>query len=490
MPDACNRFLIDLLMSQPAASPARPHTPQPSSPQLPPLTPPPRRRRLPWKWLWLLLPLLGLAIWYWGFRQTAPEVKLLTTTVTRGNLEDSVLASGTLQARQLVNVGSQASGQVRRLYVRLGDTVQRGDLIAQIDSVTQQNSLRNAESSVANLQAQRAVSQANLELNQAQLGRYRALLRENAVSRSEYDSAASAVRVNRAQIAAFDAQIAQARNQINTASQNLGYTRITAPISGTVVAIVTEEGQTVNANQTAPTIVKLADLSTMTVEAQISEADVPRIRPGQPVYFTLLGDPDRRYEATLRAIEPASTTIKSESSSTSTSQAVYYNALFDVPNTDGTLRIDMTAQVYVVLKSATNVLQIPLTALRYRPRPADDADTEKSAERDSRDSSAGSASGRQASEQSGSGQSGSRRQDGNRRASPGNLTEGSQRTIYVPDDQQQPQPRQIVIGMNNRVNVEVRSGLTADERVIIGERRGNQPPASRSRGRAGGPGMP
>lgn len=188
---------------------------------------------------------------------------------------------------------------------------------------------------------------------------------------ADFDSAKATLDATRADINALDAQIVQAQIAVNTAQVNLGYTQITSPIDGTIVAIPVEEGQTVNAVQSAPTIVKVAHLDTMTIEAQISEADVVKVKTGMPVYFTILGEPGKQYRATLRAVEPAPDAINtdttasssSSSSSASSSSAIYYNGLFDVANPDGTLRISMTAQVYIVLDKAESAVVIPATAL-------------------------------------------------------------------------------------------------------------------------------
>ena len=182
-----------------------------------------------------------------------------------------------------------------------------------------------------------------------------AMYAQDATSRSELESALASYKTAQADITAINAQIEQSRLTLATAKEDLGYTQIVAPMDGTIVAIVTEEGQTVNANQSAPTIVKLAQLDTMTIKAEISEADVMKVQEGQSVYFTTLGDSETKHYATLRQVEPAPDSINTESNSTSTSSsstAVYYNALFDVPNEDGKLRIDMTAQVYIILDEA------------------------------------------------------------------------------------------------------------------------------------------
>src|SRR5690606_2489323 len=195
---------------------------------------------------------------------------------------------------------------------------------------------------------------------------------QDATSRAEYEAALASYKIAQADIKAINAQIEQSRLTLATAKEDLGYTQIVAPMDGTIVAIVTEEGQTVNANQSAPTIVKLAQLDTMTIKAEISEADVMKVQEGQRVYFTTLGNSDKKIYAQLRQVEPAPNSINTESNNStgsSSSTAVYYNALFDVPNEDGKLRIDMTAQVYIVLDDARTVLTIPAAAIQSSNRP-------------------------------------------------------------------------------------------------------------------------
>ncbi|KAG1083237.1 hypothetical protein G6F40_014834 [Rhizopus arrhizus] len=129
------------------------------------------------------------------------------------------------------------------------------------------------------------------------------MLAADASSREAFETAEARLAVTRAEIASLDAQIAQAEIQVDTARVNLGYTRIVSPIDGMVGAVVTKEGQTVNSIQSAPTIIKVAQVDTMTIKAQISEADVTRVKAGLPVYFTIRGEPDQRYQAKLRAFD-------------------------------------------------------------------------------------------------------------------------------------------------------------------------------------------
>jgi len=406
----------------------------------------PHRRRL-------LVTALALAIVAgggWILRENlfaAPGPTYITAPVTVGDVERTVLATGTLKPSKLVAVGAQVSGRITSVKVELGQQVKAGDLLAQIDSVTQENTLKTAEATLAKVRAQRDEKRATLALNEKTLERRLKLVATNAVSQTDLDTAKSEADVTRAQIAALDADIAAAEVAVATARVNVDYTRITAPIDGTVLSIVSQEGQTVNATQSAPTIVVLGQLDVMTVRAEISEADVVRVTPGQPVYFTILGEPGERYEAELDSIEPApesvrndssfssSTTGSSASSSTSTSsEAIYYNAIFKVPNPDGKLRTYMTAEVHVVLGSASGVLTIPSAA----------------------------------------------------------LVEGKDSTsVRVLDEKGQTSERVIKVGIDDRITAEIRSGLTEGERVVVKEASATAAPSGGPGGAPGGgpPGM-
>lgn len=317
----------------------------------------------------IALGLLWLAKSYFWAEPEAPQ--LITVSVKRGDIEDTVLASGTFEAVKQVSVGAQVSGRVLILHVDLNDQVKTGDLVAEIDSITQENRLKNAEAALTVVQAKLEAEKASLAKAKLEYERQVRLRSSDASSKSEYEAADASYKSVQANIKALQAQLDQAKIDVDTARVDVGYTKITSPMDGTVVAIVTKEGQTVNANQSAPTIIKVADLSTMTVKAEISEADVTRVKPGQPVYFTILGEPNKKFDASLRAIEPAPESIVSESvssSSSSTNSAVYYNGLFDVPNPDGKFRIDMTAEVNIVRDAAKNTLFIPSAALQTDPK--------------------------------------------------------------------------------------------------------------------------
>ncbi len=369
-----------------------------------------------------LIALGSLGLW-WSSRKTEPAADVLTAPVTRGSVEDSVLASGTIEATKMINVGAQVSGQVKRLHVELGDTVKQGQLVAEIDSDTQSNSVKDAQAQLANAQANLAVKEANLHKAKSDYQQQQALAAKGFIASSALTQYQTTQETAQAEVEAAKAQIAQYRVRAQTAQTNLGYTRITAPMDGVVVAIVTDEGMTLNANQTAPTIIKLADLSTMTIEAQISEADVPRVHPGMAASFTLLGEPDKSYSATLRAIEPGPVDIATSTGTASSggnTSAVYYNGLLDVPNPDGKLRISMTAQVSITLNKVENAIVIPSSAL------------------------------------------GKRQPDGSYRVRVATAAANSKEPPKISE-------RQIRVGLNNRVQAQVISGLKEGELLVVGD---------------------
>lgn len=291
----------------------------------------------------------------------AKHSSYLTAKVVRGDIESTVMTTGSLQAYQQVDVGSRVSGQLKSLKVHLGDHVEAGQLLAEIDPALSQNSLLSAKASIQSLAAQRRAVAASLLQSDLAFRRQQEMIKQDATSQQEVEIAKSQLQMQRANLASFDAQINQAKTQVDTAVTNLDYTKITAPMSGEVVAIVTQEGQTVVAAQQAPVILKLANLDVMTVKALVSEADVIHINQGQTSYFTILGDSTARHFGKVSTVEPAPQDFSE--SGTKASGPVFYNALFNTPNADHHLRIGMTAQVTVVLSEAKNTLLVPLSAL-------------------------------------------------------------------------------------------------------------------------------
>lgn len=427
--------------------------------------------------------------WYFLKPKEQPP-QYITAEVTQGDIESSVLATGILEATKMVSVGAQVSGQVRKMYVELGDQVKQGQLIARIDSVRQENDLKTAEASIKNQMAQLAVRQANLAKVEAEYNRQKAMYAQDATSRSELESAFANYKTAQADITAINAQIEQSRLTLATAKEDLGYTQIVAPMDGTIVAIVTEEGQTVNANQSAPTIVKLAKLDTMTIKAEISEADVMKVEEGQTVYFTTLGNNEKKIYAKLRQVEPAPNSINTDSntSSSSSSSAVYYNALFDVPNEDGKLRIDMTAQVYIVLDEAKNVLTIPAATIQGSNR-LPRANRGEARGEGSR-GEGGPASRSEAESAQGNRPAGERPARLNLSEAElalieqGKAQRGMVRVLQA-DGTAKPTP--VLIGLNNRATAQVLKGLKRGDQVVIADGSDTSNDAAKRGGNSRGP---
>jgi membrane fusion protein, macrolide-specific efflux system len=300
---------------------------------------------------------------YWT-GEDAPQFR--TAEVQRGTVEVTVLAAGTIKAAQLVSVGARVSGQINELAVRLGQDVAAGDVIAQIDREEQANEVLRAKAALAQISAQIAAKSAGLRRAQTTLARQTQLGAAELISKEALENVAAEVDVLRAELTALQAQQTSAEVTVAQAEIALDRATVTAPISGTVVAIVAEQGQTVSAAQNAPTIIKLANLETMVINAEISEADVVRVAAGQSASFTILGDPDARFDAVLREVEPAPTQLV-ESDTIEAGEAIYFNGILEVANPDRKLRIGMTAQVSIILDRAQDVLTIPSGALQTGP---------------------------------------------------------------------------------------------------------------------------
>lgn len=303
-----------------------------------------------------------------------------TVAVTRADIESSVTALGTLQPRRYVDVGAQASGQIRNLHVEVGDQVRKGQLLVEIDPSTQQAKLDAGRFSIDNLKAQLAEQRAQLKLAQQQLKRQRDLAAVGATREEDLQTAEAQLNVTQARIDMYQAQIRQANASLRSDEAELGYTRIFAPMDGTVVAVDAREGQTLNAQQQTPLILRIAKLSPMTVWAQVSEADIGKIQPGMTAYFTTLAGGKRRWTSTVRQVlpippKPLDQTSQGGGSPASAtagatgSQVVQYTVLLDVDNPDGALMAEMTTQVFFVVGQASQVLSAPLAAL-------DDSDSE------------------------------------------------------------------------------------------------------------------
>src|SRR5664279_4094576 len=303
----------------------------------------------------------GYYVWRTWFAAEDSANSVLTAVTTRGNLEDTVTATGTLQPKDFVDVGTQVSGQLKTLLVDIGAVVKKGQLLAEIDPSVYQAKVDGDQAQLLNLQAQLADKQAQLALAELQLTRQQNMMRDNATTTEALQSADAVRKSALAQVNSVKAQIQQTGSTLRGDEANLGYTKIYAPIAGTVVSQAAKQGQTLNANQQAPIVMRIADLSTMTVEAQVSEADVPKLQVGMDVYFTTLGGDNRRFYGKLRQIPPTPTVLNN---------VVLYDALFDVPNPDQVLMTQMTAQVFFVASSAQDAVLVHSPRCIRSPRRA------------------------------------------------------------------------------------------------------------------------
>lgn len=321
------------------------------------------------KWVAALVILAGLG-WY-GYQKMQPknEATFITEEVKRGKIAQTVSATGEISATNLVDVGAQVSGQIKKMHVKIGDVVKEGDLIAEIDNVTQVNEVNTRKAQLQTYQAQLESAQVALKIAQRKYSRYKSLASADAVSKEEFEATEDSLATNRAKIKELQSSIRQTQIAINTAEKDLGYTRITAPSAGTVVSLVVEQGQTINASQTSPTVVQIADLTSMTNKMQIAEGDATKVKAGQTVNFTILSEPDTPISAKLDSIDPGLTTMSQGSYSKSTdttSNAIYYYARATVPNPEGKLAIGMTTQNTVEIASADNVLMVPTVAIKTK----------------------------------------------------------------------------------------------------------------------------
>jgi len=375
----------------------------------------------------------------WSARDDA-TAQYTVASAQRGDLEDTVTATGILQPRDYVDVGTQVSGQLKTLHVEIGSKVKTGQLIAEIDPTLYRSRVEADEAQLRTQQAQLQDKQAQLTLAEQQQQRQANLMQDKATTEDALQTAEAALGSARAQIDVLKAQIEQTQSTLRGDQANLSYTKIYAPMSGTVVAQSAKQGQTLNANQQAPLIVRIADLSTMTVQSQVSEADVSGLRLGMPVYFTTLGDTTKRWYGKLRQINPTPETVNN---------VVLYDALFDVDNREGSLMTQMTAQVFFVNAEAKNTVLVPVSALR--PAGA------RTGERPRRNGAA----------------------DATAASDPHNRLANSAAVVRVVKADGTIENREVRVGLVSRVAAQILSGLEAGERIVVGQRAAAPAPSAK-----------
>ncbi|KCZ92562.1 RND family efflux transporter MFP subunit [Hyphomonas hirschiana VP5] len=424
-----------------------------------------KTKRMNARWTWLIIAAVAvIAAWFawqtvWG-GEKAPEYQ--TAEVTRGDIEVSISSAGKVAPKDTVAVGAQVSGQLTELLVEAGDLVEEGQLLARIDATIAETNVEGSRAQLLELQASRTQQQATLELAKANADRAKMLFENDAVARADFEASQAEYAIAVGRLEAINAQITRQSSSLRALQATLEFTNIYAPISGTVVSLEAVEGQTLNANQTAPTILTLADLTIMTVETDVSEADVLRVKPGQAAWFSTLGDSSRRWETSVRQILPTPEVLN---------DVVLYKALLDIENPENLLKPEMTAQVFFVTGSAKDAILVPVTALQANP-----PRREWSGGAGARTASAGGErEGRQggfmqaeASEPAAApAQDDSRRKAFSeaRKAYP----DAEVATVLVMGPDGTPRPRPVLVGLKTRTQAEILFGLDPGQTVVTGE---------------------
>ena len=312
----------------------------------------------------LLIVCGGIAVWF--YQNSGDNISYITEDVYRRDVQKVVNATGEVRAIDLVTIGAQVSGKIEHLHVKVGQEVKKGDLIAEIDSTTQQNEVDINKSRLDSYQAQLAAAKVSLEVAEKQYKRMQKLKKGNAASEEDLENALDTYETAKSRVVELESSIKETEISLSTAETNLGYTKITAPLDGTVVSVPVKEGQTINAAMNTPTIVQVANLDNMEIVIEISEGDIGNIKPGVKVTYSILADLNKIYETTLQSIDPGLTLLTNGEYTevVDSSEAIYYYGRLIVPNEDGILRIGMTTQNVIYVESAENVLTVPVVAVK------------------------------------------------------------------------------------------------------------------------------
>lgn len=429
-----------------------------------------------------LLLLIAILAWRFGSTDTTSQARPLLVVVDKGDIENAVTAAGNLQPSQYVDVGAQVSGLLEKLHVDVGDKVSAGQLLAEIDATVQLNRVEASRASLRALEAQLSARDASLKLATANADRQTRLIKEDATSQADFDQAMNTLASAQSSLIQLQSQIAQSQAGLASDEATLSFSTIASPIDGTVISVNMVEGQTLNATQQAPTILRIADLSTMTVQGEVSEADVSKLSPGMDVYFTTLGGGTRRWYGKLRQILPKPVVLNN---------VVLYTALFDVENDDNTLLSDMTAQIFFVTASARDVVNVPVGALNFRDSSnllgleledatvASNNTSDETAPQEVANTAMGGGMGaasnlspeeiaerRARRAEGGGGQRGQRGQQAQNTTS--STSTPTKANVIVALDDGSYERREITIGVTTRVSAEVLDGLAEGDQVVAG----------------------
>ena len=316
----------------------------------------------------IIILVAALIVLAWMFFSPAKqEDSYITTKVQKGELKWSVDAVGTVFAANLVEVGTRATGQIRELYVKVGDSVKKGDKIAKIDDEIQQNNLLQTRLELESLQAQLNSAKIAYDIAKTQYNRELALSKKGATSKENLENFRNTTYASSAKLKELEAKIAQTQLSIRTAKHDLSYTDTIAPMDGTVVSAPVEIAPTLNPAQRAPTIVQIADLDKMEIKMEVSEADINNIKIGADVEYSVLSNISKKFHGKISSLDPGLTSLSNgtySKTSSDNSSAIYYYAKMLVDNTSRLLRIGMTTQNSITVSDLKDALFLPTTAIK------------------------------------------------------------------------------------------------------------------------------
>lgn len=313
------------------------------------------------KKLLLILILIGIGygIFKYVTRDKTVKYSFTTSEITRGDITQTVTATGELSALNVVDIGTQVSGRVEEIYVDFNSVVKEGQLIALIDPSVWELEVREAEANLAVSQASLQSALASLNDAEKNFTRNKELLNRKLIARSYVDTSEADLSMKKASVQEARAQLERNKAQLERARTNLNYTKIISPISGVVIDRKVDAGQTVAANYQTPTLFKIAkDLTMMQIKAKIDEADIGQISEGQKVTFGVDAFPNDNFEGHVIQVR-----IAPENSD----GVVTYTVIINVQNPELKLKPGMTANVSIITNSKNNILRIPTAALRFTP---------------------------------------------------------------------------------------------------------------------------
>lgn len=284
----------------------------------------------------------------------------LVDTIKKQDITSEVITTGQLQPIKQTTVGAQVTGEIKKLYIDIGDHVEKGQLIAELDPTVQENNLAKARDSVTSAKADLSTLNRKLAVAKADASNYAILYKNGAASKTDYDKYLTTLKETSNSVIQAKAKINQTELELENSAKDLSYTKIVAPMDGVVVSLPVEVGQTLTAGYNTPTIAQIADIDKMTIKAQISEADIYNIKQGQAATFTILGNTSKKYNAVVDVVHPAPTYVSDDSTTTTTT---YYYTTLNVNDIDPSFRVNMTVNVTIKTDSKNNVIAVPSSSI-------------------------------------------------------------------------------------------------------------------------------